>query len=208
MEIQYYGANCVRLTTKKASIIIDDNLQALGLNAVTKAGDIALFTGVVSPPKTEPKILISQPGEYEVSDVSIQGIAARSHMDEEGKFSATAFNIISEDMHVAVLGHIYPELSDSQLEAMGTIDVLVVPVGGNGYTLDSLGALKLIKEIEPKIVIPTHFDTKGITYEVPQQPLEEALKGLAMESVEPVAKLKLKPGDLPDTMQLIVLERQ
>lgn len=208
MEIQYYGANCVRLTTKKASITVDDNLSAVGLGSAAKAGDIALFTGPVSTLKAEPKIIINQPGEYEVSDASIQGIAARAHMDEPGKQSATIFKIIGEDIKVVVVGHVYPDLSDDQLEALGTIDVMIVPVGGNGYTLDALGALKLIKKIEPKIIIPTHFDEPGITYEVPQQPLEEALKALAMEPKETVPKLKLKPGDIAETSQLVILERQ
>lgn len=208
MEIQFYGANCVRLTAKKASITIDDNLSTLGLNSVAKTGDIALFTGPVSSSKVEPKVTINQPGEYEVSDTSIQGIAARAHMDEPGKQTATIFKIIGEDIRIAVIGHVYPELSDDQLEALGTIDVMIVPVGGNGYTLDALGALKLIKKIEPKIIIPTHFDEKGVKYEVPQQPLEEALKGLAMEPAETVPKLKLKGGDIAETTQLIILERQ
>ncbi len=208
MEIEYYGANCVRLSTKKATITIDDNLAALGLKTVTKNGDIVLFTGTPSDLKTEPKIVISQPGEYEVSGMSIQGVAARAHMDEAGQQTATMFKIIGDDVRVAILGHVYPELNDNQLEALGTIDVLVVPVGGNGYTLDGIGALTLIKKIEPKIIIPTHYADNSVNYEVPQQPLEEALKGLAMEPGEPQPKLKLKGGEFSETTQLVILERQ
>jgi L-ascorbate metabolism protein UlaG (beta-lactamase superfamily) len=68
--------------------------------------------------------------------------------------------------------------------------------------------LKLIKEIEPKLVIPTHYDDKDLSYEVPQQPLEEALKALSMEPREKVAKLKIKAGELPEITQLVVLEKQ
>lgn len=209
MEIQFYGANCVRLTTKKATIIIDDNLDKLGLKSVTKSTDIVLFTsdqkGQIKLPNP---VIIDSPGEYEVSDTSLQGIAARAHMDEEDQKTATIFKIIGEDIRVVVAGHVYPELSEDQLEALGTADVLIVPVGGYGYTLDSVGALKLIKKIEPKIIIPTHFADTDINYEVPQQSLEEALKGLAMEPKETVPKLKLKPGEMGDIAQLIVLERQ
>ncbi len=208
MEIQFYGANCISLTTKKATITIDDNLSDMGLKSITKNGDIALFTGHRSNLKTEPKIIIDQPGEYEVSNTSIQGIVARAHIDEPGKQTATIFKIIGEDIRIAVLGHIYPDLSDNQLEALGAIDVLIVPVGGNGYTLDGIGALKLIKKIEPKVIIPTHYDDASIQYEVPQQPLDEALKGLVMEPKEPVARLKLKADEIAEVTQLIILERQ
>ena len=84
MEIQYYGANCVRLSAKKANIVIDDNLAELGLKSVTKAGDIALFTGPHGDTAVETKIIIDQPGEYEVSDISVHGIGAQAHLDEGG----------------------------------------------------------------------------------------------------------------------------
>ena len=61
-------------------------------------------------------------------------------------------------------------------------------------------------KVEPKIIIPTHYDVKGLNFVIPQQPLEEVLKTLAMEPKETVAKLKLKASDLPETTQLIVLE--
>lgn len=208
MEVQYFGANCIRLATKKAVIVVDDNLAELGQKTITKSGDIALFTGPHGVPTAEVKLLFDQPGEYEVSDISVQGIPTRSHIDEEGKHSATMFKLAGEDIRIAVLGHVYPDLNDEQLEALGMVDVLFVPVGGMGFTLDSIGALKLIKKIEPKIVIPTHYADQGLNYPVPQQSLEEALKELAMEAHEPVAKLKLKPGEFTDATQLIVLEKQ
>ena len=207
MDIQYYGANCIALSTKQARVVIDDNLADLGAKPAAKPGDIALFTTAHADPAQPAKIMIDQPGEYEASGVSIYGIAARSHMDEAGKKTATMYKLVLEDVRILVVGHIYPELSDTQLEAIGMVDVMFVPVGGNGYTLDGVGALKVIKGVEPKLVIPTHDGSKDLTFPVPQQPLEEALKALAMEPKETVAKLKLKPGDLSDTMQLIVLEQ-
>lgn len=208
MDIQFYGANCITLTTKQARVTIDDNLADLGAKSVAKAGDIAIFTGVHADPTAEAKIMIDQPGEYEVSGVSIYGIAARAHMDEDKQKTATMYKFIVDDMRILVTGHIYPELSDAQLEAIGMIDVMLVPVGGNGYTLDSVGALKLIKKIEPKVVIPTHYDNKDLQFAVPQQSLEDALKGLAMEPKETTVKLRTKAADLGDaTTQLIVLEQ-
>lgn len=208
MELQFYGGNCVRLSTKKASIMVDDNLASIGAKSVTKPGEVALFTTAHGAPVVETKIIIDQPGEYEVSDVSIQGIAARAHIDDEKQKNATIYKLVLDDVRVAVVGHIYPDLSSSQLEDLGTIDILVIPVGGNGYTLDPIGALKLIKEIEPKLVVPTHYAEKGLNYEVPQQSLDDALKGLSMEPRETVAKLKVKAGEMGDNTQLVVLEKQ
>lgn len=208
MELQYFGANCVRLTTKKAALTIDDNLADLGAKSIAKNGDILLFTGTHTAPSIEPKLVIDHPGEYEVSDISIQGIAARGHMEEEGNKSVTMYRVVAEDLRVAIVGHIYPELTDDQLEAVGTVDVLFIPVGNGGYTLDAAGALKLIKKIEPKIIIPTHYAEKGLNYPVPQHDLDAILKELTMEPKERVPKLKLKAGDIGEVSELIVLERQ
>jgi L-ascorbate metabolism protein UlaG (beta-lactamase superfamily) len=207
MEFQYYGANCIRINTKNAVFVVDDNLKELGGKSITKPENVALFT---IQPNTNPeaRLVITDPGEYEVSEVSIFGIAARSHMDEPGKKSATIYKLLYEDTRVCILGHVYPDLTEDQLEEIGIVDILITPVGGNGYTLDGVGALSLIKKIEPKLVIPTHYDDKDLKYEVLQQPLEEAIKALAMEVKEPIAKFKPKPADYGENIQLVILEKQ
>ena len=205
MELQFYGASCLSLSYKSTRIVIDDNLSDLGAKSVLKPNDVALFTGSHEG-KPQARLVFDGPGEYEVADISIIGISARAHMDEDG-LRATMFKLISGETNVLVTGHIYPELSDAQLEAIGMVDVLVVPVGGNGYTLDPVGALKLIKAIEPKLVIPVHYADKYLKYPVPQQDLANVLKELGMEPKETVTKLRLKPGELTDITQLIILEK-
>ncbi len=206
MELQFYGANCVGLSLKGTRIIVDDNLDELGAKSVTKPDDIALFTGVHGDIDAARRVFDS-PGEYEVADISIIGITARGHLEESGKLGATMFKLVTGDLSVLITGHIYPELTDAQLEAIGTVDVLIVPVGGNGYTVDPVGALKLIKDIEPKLVIPTHYADKALKYPVPQQELSNALKELAMEPKETVSKLKLKAAELTDVTQLVILQK-
>jgi hypothetical protein len=206
MDLQFYGANCLSLTHKGTKIIIDDNLAVLGAKGITKPDDTALYTTVPDKPAAA-RLVFDGPGEYEVADTSIIGISARAHMDEAGTEKATMFKLVTGEISLLVTGHIYPELSDTQLEAIGMIDVLAVPVGGNGYTVDPVGALKLIKAIEPKLVIPTHYDDKALKYPVPQQSLANALKELGMEPRETVSKLRLKPTELTDVTQLVVLEK-
>lgn len=207
MELQYYGANCVRITTKKATIVVDDNLAKLGLKTITKPTDISVITSDQVP--EHPALFVADlPGEYEIAGVIINGIAARSHLDEEGKKTAVIYTVESNDIRIAILGHIYPELSEDQLEQIGMVDAVIVPIGGNGYTLDGVGALKVVKQIEPKVIIPTHYADKAIRYEVPQQTLADALRGLAMEPSETTGKYKLGNTELTDSTKLVVLEKQ
>ncbi len=209
MEIKFYGGNCLRFSTKKTSVVVDDIVH-LGAKSQVTDKDIQLVTdermGNIS---SVAKFVVSGPGEYEVSDVSVMGIAARAHVDDEkaGKM-ATIYRVIIDDVRIAVIGHIHPDLSEEQLEELGTIDVLTIPVGGNGYTLDGIGAQKIVRKIEPKIVIPTHYSDASLNFEVPQTDLETALKTLAMEPAETVDVLKLKGGEMSDVTRLIVIDRK
>lgn len=207
MDLQFYGANCLSFTHKGSRIVIDDNLADLGAKNVTKPDDVALFTGPHGSAASPARLTFDSPGEYEVSDISVIGIPARAHIDGPDTLNATMFKLVTGDVSVLVAGHIHPDLTADELEAIGIIDLLIVPVGGNGYTVDPVGALKLIKEIEPKLIVPTHYADSSLKYPVPQQSLADALKELAMEPKETVSKLKLKHGELSDLTQLILLEK-
>lgn len=206
MDIQFYGANCIVVSYKGKRIVIDDNLADLGDKSVTKAEDVALFTGAHG--NVNARLIFDGPGEYEVGDISVTGIAARAHIDEDDKSrNATMFKLVAGEQSILITGHIYPELSEAQLENIGITDLLIVPVGGSGYTVDPIGALKLIKEIEPKQVVPVHYADKALNYPVPQQELSTALKEMSMEPKETVSKIKLKPAEASDTTQLVILEK-
>lgn len=208
MDIEYYGANCLALSTKKVRVVVDDNLAGLGATSVTKPGDVAVFTGPHGTAQPDAKLTIDMPGEYEVAAVSVYGIPARAHLEETAVKNSTMYKIVFGDLRILVTGHVYPELSEAQLEAIGSVDVVCVPVGGNGYTLDPTGALQLIRNIEPNAVIVTHYADKDLNYEVPQQELSEVLKILSMEPTVTTKKLKLKNGDFAEgTTDLIILEK-
>lgn len=208
MDIEFYGANCVSFSNKQVRLVVDDNLAELGAKSVTKEGDVALFTDGHGTPVVSTKLILDSPGEYEVAGVSITGVPARSHLEEKAVKSATVYKLVFDDIRVLVTGHVYPELSESQLETIGAVDVMIVPVGGNGYTLDPTGALQLIKKIEPKAVVLTHYADDSLKFEVPQQSLEDAIKIISLEPSQTTKKLKIKSGDFAEsTTELIVLEK-
>jgi len=206
MDFQYYGANCVRISNKKVNIVLDDNsAMANGLASIATKEDIVIFTSQKGY-TGDARFMIEGPGEYEIAEVSVRGIPTKAHLDADGQ-RATIYSIHANGFSIGVLGHIYPSLTDEQLEELGIIDVLIVPVGGNGYTLDATGASKLIKQIDPKIVIPTHYNDSGISYEVPQADLDLFLAEMGTADTESIDVLKLKESDLGDKTQVIVLNR-
>src|SRR3990167_2766048 len=102
MEFQYYGANCLRVITKKTQIVVDDNLEKVGLKSITKLTDVCLHThgGV---PHHKCHFEADMPGEYEVSGVTINGIAAKAHLGEADP-SAVIYTITADDMKAVILG--------------------------------------------------------------------------------------------------------
>lgn len=206
MELEYFGGNCVRLSTKQGNFVVDDNLAELGLKSIAKAGDVRLYTKQNSHESGDDHIFDS-PGEYEVANVSIQGTAAQGFSDEDKTRNNVIYRFVVDDTRIVVVGSINPDLTDDELEAIGTVDILFVPVGGGGVTLGGVNALKIIKKIEPKVVVPTYYSEKGVKYEPGLLDLDAALKELAMEPTETVEKLKLKGRDFTDTTQLIVVKR-
>ena len=204
MEVKYYGANCLRFIDRKIAVTVDDCLTKVGLKTVTKPEDICIFTDT-SIKDCAGRFLVNGPGEYEISDISIRGISAKDMLGQN-EMKASIYRIEYNNFSIGIIGNIYPELDDGQLESLGVVDVLCVPVGGNGYTVDAHGATQLIKKIEPKIVIPTHYASSGVNYEVPQASLENFLKEMGITDYESVDTFKLKESELGDKTRLVVLK--
>lgn len=208
-EIEYKGANGIIVSSKKASIFIDPKLSIVGLKDLNVKDSIELATEARFALNSEnARLVVEGPGEYGIADFDIRGVAAQRHLDTENDpKSSTIYRIECGDIRLAVVGNVYEKLSEAQLEEIGIIDVLVVPVGGSGYTLDATGAATLTRRIDPKIVVPVHYADPAITYEVPQSDAEVFTAELGMP-VEEVSKLKLKGSSaLPDTLTVYKLAR-
>jgi L-ascorbate metabolism protein UlaG (beta-lactamase superfamily) len=208
-EVEYKGANTMIISTKKGTIVTDPKLSLVGLKDANTKDAIELSTEARFALNNEnARLNIEGPGEYGIADFDIHGIAAQRHLDSETdpKIS-TIYRIEAGDLRVALLGNIYEKLSEEQLEEIGLIDVLILPIGGNGYTLDATGAANLTRQIDPKIVIPIHYSDSAIKYEVPQGDFETFAKELG-GTVEEAPKLKLKQvGSLPEALTIYKLAR-
>lgn len=204
MDIEYKGANCIVISTKQAKLVVDPLFDGTGLKNTAPKDSIVIATQPGFSVETD-EVAIDQPGEYEVKDISINGIGAQKHIDASGK-ATTMYRIATGDIAVAVVGHVASPLSEDQLETLGVVDVAIVPVGGSGYTLDSHQAATVVRQLDPKIVIPTHYADSAITYEVPQMELEPFVKELGAP-VEQTTKLKLKGSALPESLTLYELQR-
>jgi L-ascorbate metabolism protein UlaG (beta-lactamase superfamily) len=206
MEITYFGRSCFKITGKKINILIDPfSEEKVKAKLPKQDADVVLVThphsdhNNLKAMKSEDYLLLDSPGEYEIRETEIQGIASRH--GGEFDFINTIFTMDVEGVKIAHLGDLGTELSSEQLDKMDGVDVLMIPVGGK-FTIDAKEAVKVISQVEPKVVIPMHFRDAG---NAELAPLEDFLHEM---SVEPVSqdKLKLTVKDLPQELEVIKLK--
>lgn len=208
-DIEYKGGNTVVISARKSQLITDPKQSVVGLKDADTKGSIELATEARLAIDSATSILaIEGPGEYEIADFSIRGVSARRHIDgAETEPLATIYRIEVGDVRIGLLGNIDEHLSEDQLEALGVVDVLIIPVGGGGYTLDPVAAVALTRRIDPKAVIPVHYADPALKYEVPQEPLDVFVKDLAAP-VETVSKYKVKSAvSIPPVLTVIEITR-
>jgi L-ascorbate metabolism protein UlaG (beta-lactamase superfamily) len=208
-DIEYKGGNCVIISTRKTGLAVDPNLEVVGLKPLSVKNKIVLATEerfAVSDP--EATLNIECPGEYEIGDFSIYGIAARRHIDTENivEKNATIYRIEVGDVRLAIMGNIAPRLSEDQLEEIGVIDILILPVGGGGFTLDATSAANIARSVDPKVIIPVHYADNAIPYEVPQDDISVFTKELGAPVEQVSGKFKVKNAtSLPQVLTVIEL---
>jgi L-ascorbate metabolism protein UlaG (beta-lactamase superfamily) len=148
--------------------------------------------------------VFSGPGEYEIEGVFIYGIPT-FHGSEDGKEREpnTVFILEYPDLTICHLGDLGHVLTESQVEAMPGIHVLLTPVGGR-HTLDAAKAAEVISIIEPNIVIPMHYQAEGTSGHL--DPLDRFLKEMGIPAPEPVDVLRVGKTQLPEETQVVVME--
>ena len=217
MQIIWQGQALFQITSSQGKnnttrIIIDPFSKEIGLRVPKLESEIVLVThqhhdhNNANAVDGNP-IIIDGPGEYESRGIFMKGIQS-FHDNSQGKERGlnTIYTITAEDnirlCHLGDLGQ--AELSEEQLEAIGDIDVLMIPVGGV-YTISSKEAVKIISQIEPRIIIPMHYGVPKL--KVKLEPVDKFLKAFGIKSLEPLKKLSIKKKDInPEEAKIITLE--
>ncbi|MCP4541014.1 MAG: MBL fold metallo-hydrolase [Chloroflexi bacterium] len=210
MEITWYGQTCFRLSERGlATVVTDPHPPEIGLafprpraHIVTTSYDndqCRYTSGVRGPFK-----LLDGPGEYEIGDVFVTGIttfADSKRGASRGLNTVFTFNFGGLNVcHLGTLGHVPTQ---SQVENVGTVHVLLVPVGGSG-SLTPARASEVISLFEPNIVIPMRYKVPGL--EVKLGTLSRFLKEMGLEKVESQDALKISRTNLSEGTQVIVLK--
>ncbi|OGM31189.1 hypothetical protein A2803_01800 [Candidatus Woesebacteria bacterium RIFCSPHIGHO2_01_FULL_44_21] len=212
MDVIFLGHSSFHIKGKDASIVTDPfSPETVGIRFPKVSATIVTVShdhddhNAASLVEDARKV-IAGPGEYEIDGISILGISS-FHDDkkgaERGKNTIYVFEI--DGFRVAHLGDLGHRLADEAVEDIGDVDILMIPVGG-GYTIGPKEAAEVARAIEPKVIIPMHYQMPGLNPVVFSALVDEkpfvAEVGLSARIEK---KLSLKAGTLSEDSQEIVI---
>lgn len=219
MTITYHGHSCFKLKSKRGTVVTDPFSDYVGFSPSSLSADIVTVShhhpdhdaiNKVSGTSRRPKpFVVDAAGEYEVGGISVFGVPS-FHDENQGaeRGRNTIFTIYADDLRICHLGDLGHLLTDEMIEDIGEIDVLLVPVGGH-FTIDPTQAVKVIRQIEPSLVIPMHFKTEMHKQDIfgDLKTVQDFVKEYGVE-VSPVEKLELDESALPEETEVVVLSQQ
>jgi L-ascorbate metabolism protein UlaG (beta-lactamase superfamily) len=209
MDITWLGHSCFKLKGSHATVITDPYSPEIGYSLGKNTARIVTVShqhpghSYARGVGGEPKVL-ERPGEYEIGGVLIIGIATFHDTEKGEKRGKNTVYLLEIDeitiCHLGDLGHV---LTGEQVEEIDDVDVLLLPVGGVA-TINAAAAAEVVRLIEPRIVIPMHYQTPALKMEL--DPVGKFLKEIGAKQVEPLAKLTVSKSSLPLTTQVVLLD--
>lgn len=207
MKITWYGETCFEIASTsqdKENISVQIDLKDSEKKSGKFSADILLKTGTSEEvkPKTDQQFVISAFGEYEIKGIFIQGIPSLTIEKKPN----TIYVVEGEGIRVCHLGMFGEEdINDEQLESMGKVDILIVPINGD-TTIGYKEAEKVIARIEPKMVIPTAYNPKK------SEALTAFLKAMGEKDIVPQDKLSIQKKNLgakdEEKTEIVILEQK
>ena len=214
MKISSYGHSCFKIKCKDLTLLIDPYDNTIGLKPPKVKADIVLTThnhhdhNNISAAGKE-AFLINGPGEYDIKGTFVYCKGAfHDYKNGEERGTITMYLIESDKVRVAHLGDLgQKQLTKDQLEFLDNVDVLLIPVGGV-YTINGSDATSIINDIEPRIVIPMHYNVPKLKLPKTLDKVDNFIKeiGLTPENLD---ELKVTHDNLPSSeLRLVTLKQQ
>ena len=215
MEITWYGHSCLRLTERNMATVVTDpyDNKSIGYFPLKLKADIVTISHDSPGHNNSEAVkgashIIDGPGEFEIGGVFITGV--QTDGDGTGKKTKdqtrnTLYVFDYDGLTVAHLGDLKQAPPQNDIEALGTVNVALVPVGGGGG-LNAAKAAEVISLLEPNIVIPMHYATPDV--KVSLESLNKFIKEMGLSKPETQPSLKVTRSSLPEETHVVVLDYQ
>jgi L-ascorbate metabolism protein UlaG (beta-lactamase superfamily) len=213
MEITWYGHSCFRLTERNFATVVTDPFdhKAVGYDALKLKAEIVTVSHE-APGHSNTDVVkgtshvLTGAGEFEIGGVFITAVqTGGGGKKTKDKTRNTLYVFDYDGITVAHMGDLQETPTQSEVEALGTINVLLLPVGGGG-SLNAAKAAEIVSMLEPNLVIPMHYSTPDS--KISLDSLNKFLKEMGLSKVEAQPSLKVTRSGLPDETKVTVLEYQ
>lgn len=211
MEITWYGLSCFRLTERSMATVVTDpyDSSTVGYSPLKLRADIVAISHEAAGHSFASAVkgnshTLTGPGEFEIGGVFITGIqtnGVKKRATEEPRNTLYVFDY--NGVTVAHLGDLRRVPTQTEIEALGTVDVVMVPVGGGGG-LTAAKAAEVVSLLEPGYVIPMHYSTKDCSLKL--APLSKFLKEMGLSEIAPESSLKVTKSSIPVETRVVVLD--
>jgi len=211
MEITWYGHSCFRLTERLMATVVTDpyDSELVGYEPLKLKADIVTSSHDAPGHNTLNAVkgynhAITGPGEFEIGGVFITGVQTDSSGKKAVELPRNTLYVFDYlGITVAHLGDLRSVPTQAEIEALGTVNVALVPVGG-GTGLNAAKAAEVVSLLEPNIVIPMHYHTPAV--KVTLDRLDKFMKEMGLHEAETMPTLKVSKSSLPDETKVIVLD--
>jgi L-ascorbate metabolism protein UlaG (beta-lactamase superfamily) len=214
MEITWYGHSCFRLTERNYATVVTDPFdhKSVGYDALKLKAEIVTISHDAPGHNNSTAVkgathVITGAGEFEIGDVFITAVQTSGNGGKKNKdkIRNTLYVFDYDGITVAHLGDLQEIPTQSEVESLGTVNLLLVPVGG-GSSLNAAKAAEVVSLIEPNLVIPMHYSTPDAKLKL--DALNKFLKEMGLGKTDAQPSLKVTRSSLPDETKVVVLEYQ
>ena len=211
MEINWHGLSCFRLTERGLATVVTDpyDHKEVGFEPLKLRGEIVTVShdtpghNFVKSVKGHSRV-ITGPGEFEIGGVFITGVQTNKKSKSSTKELRNTLYVFDYDgVTVAHLGDVQRVPSQTEIENLGGVNVVLVPVGG-GSGLNAAKAAEIVSLLEPGFVIPMHYQVPESSLEL--DPLNRFIKEMGVGTVEPIPSLKVTRSTVPSEARVVVLD--
>lgn len=213
MEITWYGHSCFRLTERRMATVVTDPFDSavIGYSPLRLKAEIVTISHDAEGHNFNKAVkgtshLITGPGEYEIGGVFITAVQTNGHTKTDTSEPRNTLYVFDYDgITIAHLGDLKQVPSQTQVEALGAVNVALVPVGGGGG-LNAAKAAEVISLLEPNLVVPMHYATNNVKLKLDS--LDKFLKEMGLSTIQPEPSLKVTRTALPQETRVVVLDYQ
>ena len=212
MEITWYGHSCFRLTERGMATVVTDPFDndTIGYEALKLKADIVTVSHDASGHNNVKAVkgtshVITGPGEFEIGGVFITAVQTNGRSKKDDELRNTLYVFDYDGINVTHLGDLKRVPTQTEVEALGAVNVALVPVGGGGG-LNAAKAAEVISLLEPNIVIPMHYETPDAKLKLDS--LDKFLKEMGLSKIETEESLKIVRSGLPQETRVVVLNYQ